>query len=88
MPALGEMAVAETWAGLRPGTPDGLPHVGATDLGGYVLATGHYRNGILLAPATAVAVADIVEGRSRPDLAAFSPQRGQEAVAAGAKGAA
>lgn len=88
MPALGELAIAETWAGLRPGTPDGLPYLGATALGGYVLATGHYRNGILLTPATAVAVADVVEGRDRPDLATFSPLRAQEAFVTAAKGSA
>ena len=63
LPALGAFAVAETWAGLRPGTPDALPYLGATSLGGYVLATGHYRNGILLTPATAHAIADLVEGK-------------------------
>jgi glycine oxidase len=88
MPALGELTVAETWAGLRPGTVDGLPYLGATGLGGYVVATGHYRNGILLTPATAVAIADIVEGRSSPNLSAFSPLRVQEAFATAAKGAA
>jgi glycine/D-amino acid oxidase-like deaminating enzyme len=60
----------------------------ATALGGYVVATGHYRNGILLTPATAVAIADVVAGRARPDLAAFSPLRVQEAFGAVAKGAA
>lgn len=86
MPALGDLAVAETWAGLRPGTEDGLPYLGATRLAGYVLAVGHYRNGILLTPATAVAIADIVQGRPRPDLAAFSPERAQEAFASFTKG--
>jgi glycine oxidase len=88
MPALGDLTVAETWAGLRPGSADGLPYLGATALGGYVVATGHYRNGILLTPATAVAIADVVAGRARPDLAAFSPLRVQEAFGAVAKGAA
>ena len=41
------------WSGLRPATPDGLPVLGETPLEGYFLATGHYRNGILLTPATA-----------------------------------
>ncbi len=88
MPSLADLAIAETWTGLRPGTPDGLPYLGATALGGYVLATGHYRNGILLTPATAVAIADVVQGRPRPDLAAFSPLRAQEAFATVAKGSA
>jgi glycine oxidase len=76
LPALRDLAVAETWAGLRPGTPDGLPYLGATALEGYVIASGHYRNGILLAPATALAIADVVEARSSAyDLAPFSPGR-------------
>ncbi|MBC5803688.1 MAG: FAD-dependent oxidoreductase, partial [Candidatus Eremiobacteraeota bacterium] len=83
LPALGNLAVAETWAGIRPGTPDGLPYLGESSLSGYVVATGHYRNGILLAPVTAQAIADILEGRSRPDLAPFSPQRAEGRPAAG-----
>ncbi len=77
LPALGAFAVAETWAGLRPGTPDELPYLGATKLGGYVLATGHYRNGILLTPATAHAVADLLEGKAGASevLAPFSIAR-------------
>jgi glycine oxidase len=53
MPALKEAEIVETWAGLRPGTPDDLPIIGPTEIEGLVAATGHYRNGILLAPATA-----------------------------------
>lgn len=64
IPALGNFALAETWAGLRPGTPDELPYLGATELGGYFLATGHYRNGILLTPVTAHLVADAIEGKA------------------------
>jgi len=75
LPVLGDLAVAETWAGLRPGTPDGLPYIGATALTGYVVATGHYRNGILLAPATARGVADLVEGRPDGALAPFALER-------------
>jgi glycine oxidase len=61
-PSLGGFSVAETWAGLRPGTPDGRPFLGPTSLDGLHLATGHFRNGILLAPATATMVADSIEG--------------------------
>ena len=61
-PSLGDFSLTETWAGLRPGTPHGLPYIGATALDGLLLATGHYRNGILLTPVTAKAIADIVEG--------------------------
>ena len=60
-PSLGGFAVTEQWAGLRPGTPDELPVLGATALEGLFLAAGHYRNGILLAPATARLIADAVE---------------------------
>lgn len=62
VPALREFTVSETWAGLRPGTPDERPFLGATPLQGYFLACGHYRNGILLAPATARLLADALEG--------------------------
>ncbi|HTA39780.1 MAG TPA: glycine oxidase ThiO [Candidatus Acidoferrales bacterium] len=59
-PALRDFTLAETWAGLRPGSPDGRPFIGSTPLDGFYLATGHYRNGILLAPATATFVADAI----------------------------
>jgi glycine oxidase len=79
LPALGELSVSETWAGLRPGSHDGLPYLGATSLEGYFVATGHYRNGILLTPATACALAEAVEGKPPDaDVAAFSPGRLQE----------
>ena len=80
-PALASFAVVETWAGLRPGTHDGRPYLGATALDGYVVASGHYRNGILLAPITAQAIsALIVDGTAAP-LAPFSPQRPQPEAA-------
>jgi len=82
LPALGAFAVAETWAGLRPGTPDALPYLGATSLGGYVLATGHYRNGILLTPATAHAIADLVEGKAGASTALAPFAIGRETRAA------
>ncbi len=75
---LPEVAAApqlEAWAGLRPGTPDDLPLIGALSPNNF-LATGHFRNGILLAPATAVLVADLIEGKPlRISLTAFSPHR-------------
>ena len=82
LPALSDFAVAETWAGLRPGTPDDLPYLGETGLGGYLLATGHYRNGILLTPATAHAIADLIEARpgASAALAAFSLERSARAA--------
>jgi glycine oxidase len=83
LPALRDLTVAETWAGLRPGTPDGLPFIGETNLAGYFVASGHYRNGILLAPATAALVADLLEGK--PGIPAFSPLRVHGAQSAVAK---
>ena len=62
LPEVSELAFLDATAGLRPGTPDNLPVVGPTSIGGLFLATGHYRNGILLAPITARAVSDAVGG--------------------------
>jgi glycine oxidase len=82
LPALRDLALSETWAGLRPGSPDGRPFIGETSLGGYFVATGHYRNGILLTPLTAVVLADALEGkRSAYAPETFAPSRGQEALA-------
>jgi glycine oxidase len=74
-PSLGPFSITETWAGLRPATPDRLPLLGKTELDGFFLATGHYRNGILLAPATARAIAGAIEGDASSDLQAFSIAR-------------
>ncbi|MFL6426991.1 MAG: NAD(P)/FAD-dependent oxidoreductase [Acidobacteriaceae bacterium] len=68
----------ESWAGLRPGSPDGLPLIGRHPEHGAVqfLATGHFRNGILLAPGTARVIADLICGSAPEiDLAPFSPHR-------------
>jgi glycine oxidase len=83
-PALAAAQVVETWSGLRPDTPDHLPILGPTDVEGLVMATGHYRNGILLAPITAKLIADwILEGKAHPLLEPFSPLRfAQHAAAA------
>ena len=69
--------VVSRWGGLRPGTPDSLPILGADpDLPGLLSATGHYRNGILLAPLTAECVAAVVTGRPSPhDLSLFARGR-------------
>jgi glycine oxidase len=64
IPALSEFPVCETWVGLRPRSPNGRPFVGATPLEGYFVAAGHYRNAILLAPATALALANVIEGEA------------------------
>ena len=75
LPGLREIDLVETWAGLRPGAPDNAPIIGTGD-DGILYATGHYRNGILTAPITGVAVAALVQGREPPvDLAPFSPNR-------------
>jgi glycine oxidase len=74
-PSLRSFAVTESWAGLRPGTPDGLPFLGPTPIAGFFLACGHYRNGILLAPATARLMADAIESNTFSELRAFSIDR-------------
>jgi glycine oxidase len=84
VPAIADLALAETWAGLRPGSPDGLPYLGETAVAGYHVAAGHYRNGILLAPATAVAIADALEGKNGGELLPFSPRRTRHAAHASA----
>ncbi|HEX3093798.1 MAG TPA: glycine oxidase ThiO [Candidatus Angelobacter sp.] len=76
LPELASAPVTQSWAGLRPGTPDGLPILGATEMPGVFIASGHFRNGILLAPVTAKIMADLVEGRPSPfDIGAFAPSR-------------
>ncbi len=62
VPGTDELSLTECSAGLRPGSPDNAPFVGWSELPGLAVATGHYRNGILLAPLTAEAVADLVAG--------------------------
>ncbi len=75
LPALRDLSISETWAGLRPGSPDGIPFIGETALEGYLVASGHHRNGILLAPLTARLVADVILGRGFEDETLFSPRR-------------
>ena len=76
VPELASARVVETWSGLRPGTPDKLPILGATSSPGYFVATGHYRDGILLAPVTARIIGDVVCGQKpQIDLVAFSAER-------------
>lgn len=76
LPALKNARILEDWAGLRPGTPDNLPILGATSIAGYFLATGHFRDGILLAPITAHLMAQVMTGRTTEhNLAAFSAER-------------
>ena len=75
-PVLEATRIHEAWAGLRPGTPDNLPILGETALPGYFAATGHYRDGIMLAPITANLMTQLITGHQpEMDLAAFSPLR-------------
>jgi glycine oxidase len=76
LPATADMEVETDWAGLRPGTPDRLPYIGPVpELPGLVLATGHFRNGILLAPITARIVADVIAERTPcVGIAAYAPR--------------
>jgi len=76
VPALENARVEETWAGLRPDSPDHLPILGSTDLQGLVIATGHFRSGVLLAPITAKLVREwITLGNVSVDWERFSPLR-------------
>ncbi len=77
MPGVAGQAIIETWAGLRPHAPDDLPILGDDPgVAGLIYATGHYRNGILLAPITAQAISElIIKGESQVNLAPFSVSR-------------
>jgi glycine oxidase len=75
-PVVEQMKIHDAWAGLRPGSPDSLPILGATSLKGYYAATGHYRDGIMLAPVTARLMPQLLTGESPElDLQPFSPLR-------------
>ena len=83
-PGLAGVEILETWAGLRPDSPDHLPILGPTDIEGLFIATGHFRSGILLAPITARLLRDWLTGESRSldadrrpslDTSPFSPLR-------------
>ncbi|NED95656.1 glycine oxidase ThiO [Phytoactinopolyspora alkaliphila] len=82
VPGLDELPVTETTARARPGTPDNVPLIGRFGASGAVAATGHYRNGILLAPLTAAAVATYCRDGVFPDsVASAAPSRFREAAA-------
>lgn len=81
VPGITELEVVETIAGSRPATPDNAPILGPTRLEGLFVATGHYRNGVLLAPVTADAMAETVAtGRTPEEIAPFSVGRFEEAT--------
>jgi glycine oxidase len=74
LPDVSELEFAGARAGLRPGSPDNSPLIGRTD--NVIWATGHFRNGVLLTPITADAVADLLTGAEPPQaVAPFSPDR-------------
>ena len=76
VPSIGEAKILDAWAGLRPGSPDDLPIMGPGRLPGTYVAAGHFRNGILLAPITALLMADLIQGKNpRLDLRPFSLSR-------------
>lgn len=75
-PSLANAPEVTAWAGIRPGTRDDAPMIGQTAIPGVFAALGHYRNGILFAPATAELVADqVIDGKVSPLAAAFDPLR-------------
>jgi glycine oxidase len=83
LPDVDELELTETVVGLRPGSPDNAPLLGQSGLDGLVVATGHYRNGILLTPVTADAVTELlVDGRTPAAIAPFSPRRFDRAATA------
>ena len=76
LPVTAEYALTETAVGWRPGTPDNAPMLGRCELDGLLLATGHYRNGVLLTPVTADVIAKLViSGELDPVAAGFGLDR-------------
>ncbi|HEY1260830.1 MAG TPA: glycine oxidase ThiO [Stellaceae bacterium] len=86
VPAIEELAIAETWVGFRPGSRDDAPILGPAGLDGLVVATGHHRNGILLTPVTAQAISTYVLTGALPEVVRpFTPERFAEAGAVAAQ---
>ncbi|MET9680847.1 glycine oxidase ThiO [Streptomyces coeruleorubidus] len=82
VPGITELPLTETRAGLRPGSPDNAPLLGPTGLEGLLLATGHYRNGVLLTPVTGDAMAHVLATGELPEEARpFTPKRFSTATA-------
>jgi glycine oxidase len=76
LPDIAELELLEATVGLRPGSPDNSPIIGRTDSDGLLIATGHFRNGVLQAPVTAESVAQLIAGRSPSfDLDPFAASR-------------
>ncbi len=83
LPGIEELPIDEMWVGFRPGSRDDAPIISAGPMPGLVYATGHYRNGILLTPITAKAVADLIlDGAVDPLVRPFGLERFAPAVAA------
>jgi glycine oxidase len=76
-PTISALPITDAWSGLRPKAPDGLPVLGPCDeIDGLFFATGHYRNGILLAPLTGELIArSVIDGVTPAIMAPFSPDR-------------
>jgi glycine oxidase len=80
VPVLATAQVEESWAGLRPDTPDHLPIIGPTEMEGLLIATGHFRSGVLLTPITAKLIGEFIAGKTPSvDWERFSPMRFQAA---------
>ena len=76
LPEIAELELVECSAGLRPGTPDNAPVIGETGTEGLLVAGGHHRNGVMLAPITSTAIASLIAGERVPDeIEALSPRR-------------
>lgn len=76
VPGITELELVEIAVGHRPGTPDNAPLIGPTSVDGLHVATGHYRNGILLIPVTAASIVELLVSRETPpEIAPFSPTR-------------
>jgi len=75
VPGILELEFEGAVSGLRPASPDNAPLIGRSEIDGIFLATGHFRNGVLLAPVTGEALAKLVTGGSDERVAPFSPQR-------------
>jgi glycine oxidase len=83
VPAIEELPIDEMWVGHRPGSRDDAPILGPASLGGLIYATGHHRNGILLAPVTADAISRLIlEGTIEPAIRPFGIERFTPAKAA------
>jgi glycine oxidase len=87
VPAMKSLEIIDTWSGLRPDTPDHLPVLGPCGIENLYLATGHFRNGILLAPITAELILKcVVEGSTPPEILPFSASRFSKSEATGRSG--